>query len=384
MASVLLNGSPTSEFQFHCGLKQGDPLPPYLFILVMESLHLSLFRAIKAGIFKGIKIGSSLNISHLFYADDAVFIGEWSIANLSGITHILHCFSLLFGLLINLKKSHLLGFGIRSEDVNAAALYFGCSTMKTPFKYGGWLDVLAVLLAWDHDTDWLKLRVVYYWITLKYLYGWRFPKSGVVTNDGVHSRNFQWCSNAREENSVDQMGKWRVPSFLFFYDPLLLSSVGRFLRNCSSVAIALTDIVRLVDTSPSESPRGLHFLLYRAFESVGFNNSVDNYYCKRNSAKGTSVLSPQSLPKSITQARNTSFTVSIVPLLDHQFQDVAWTTLHFSGLIRFIGAAQGSAGNKIITEFKLAWVGGSPGNSSGNTWEESGYQATSSDNRNIF
>ncbi|GJX89851.1 reverse transcriptase domain-containing protein [Tanacetum coccineum] len=132
-----LHSGMASEFQFHCGLKQGDPLAPYLFILIMESLHLSLSRAIEAGIFKGIKIGSSLNISHLFYADDAVFIGEWSIANLSGITHILHCFSLLYGLSINLKKSHLLGVGIRSEDVNAATLYFGCSTMKTPFKYLG-------------------------------------------------------------------------------------------------------------------------------------------------------------------------------------------------------------------------------------------------------
>ncbi|GJY53975.1 RNA-directed DNA polymerase, eukaryota [Tanacetum coccineum] len=161
MASVLLNGSPTSEFQFHCGLKQGDPLAPYLFILIMESLHLSLSRAIEAGIFKGIKIGSSLNISHLFYADDAVFIGEWSIANLSGITHILHCFSLLFGLSINLKKSHLLGVGIRSEDVNAAALYFGCSTMKTPFKYLGVMvgGNSSTFQAWDDTIGKLKARL---------------------------------------------------------------------------------------------------------------------------------------------------------------------------------------------------------------------------------
>nr|GFB71652.1 RNA-directed DNA polymerase, eukaryota [Tanacetum cinerariifolium] len=45
MASILVNGSPTSEFQFHCGLNQGDLLAPYIFILVMESLHLSFTRA---------------------------------------------------------------------------------------------------------------------------------------------------------------------------------------------------------------------------------------------------------------------------------------------------------------------------------------------------
>nr|GEZ83625.1 RNA-directed DNA polymerase, eukaryota [Tanacetum cinerariifolium] len=103
----------------------------------MGYLHLSLSRAIEAGIFKGIKIGSALNISYLFYADDVIFIGEWSIANLSGITHILYCFSLLSGLTINLKKSHLLGVRISIESVNAATLNLGCSTMKTHFKYLG-------------------------------------------------------------------------------------------------------------------------------------------------------------------------------------------------------------------------------------------------------
>nr|GEY43549.1 RNA-directed DNA polymerase, eukaryota [Tanacetum cinerariifolium] len=103
MASILVKGSPTSEFQFHCGLKQGDPLAPYLYILVMESLHLSFSRVVDAGIFKGIKIDNSITISHLFYADDTVFVGV----------------------------------GTSNDKIIAAASNLGCSVMKTPFKYLG-------------------------------------------------------------------------------------------------------------------------------------------------------------------------------------------------------------------------------------------------------
>ncbi|GJW10659.1 RNA-directed DNA polymerase, eukaryota [Tanacetum coccineum] len=76
MGSILVNGSPTSEFRFHKGLKQGDPLSPFLFILVMESLHLSFNNILNAGLFKGIRIDDSLTLSYLFYADDAIFIGS--------------------------------------------------------------------------------------------------------------------------------------------------------------------------------------------------------------------------------------------------------------------------------------------------------------------
>nr|GEY30012.1 RNA-directed DNA polymerase, eukaryota [Tanacetum cinerariifolium] len=85
MALVILNGNPSLEFQFHRGLKQGDSLAPYLFILIMESFHLSISRAVDGGIFWGINISEDLNISHLFYVDDAVFIGEWNESNLSGV-----------------------------------------------------------------------------------------------------------------------------------------------------------------------------------------------------------------------------------------------------------------------------------------------------------
>nr|GFC27940.1 RNA-directed DNA polymerase, eukaryota [Tanacetum cinerariifolium] len=75
-ASILVNGSPTTEFHFHRGLKQGHPLAPFLFLLIMESLHLSFSRAVEAGIFTGFRVDHSITLSHLFYADDAVFIGD--------------------------------------------------------------------------------------------------------------------------------------------------------------------------------------------------------------------------------------------------------------------------------------------------------------------
>ncbi|GKB91890.1 RNA-directed DNA polymerase, eukaryota, reverse transcriptase zinc-binding domain protein [Tanacetum coccineum] len=65
MGSVLVNGSPTSEFHFQKCLNQGDPLSLFLFILIMESLHLSFSRVLEAGLFKGITVNNSLTISHL-------------------------------------------------------------------------------------------------------------------------------------------------------------------------------------------------------------------------------------------------------------------------------------------------------------------------------
>ncbi|KAK1415652.1 hypothetical protein QVD17_31437 [Tagetes erecta] len=55
-ASILVNGSPSSEFGASRGLRQGDPLSPFLFTLVMEALSVSVRAACSSGIFKGIQM----------------------------------------------------------------------------------------------------------------------------------------------------------------------------------------------------------------------------------------------------------------------------------------------------------------------------------------
>nr|GEW33336.1 RNA-directed DNA polymerase, eukaryota [Tanacetum cinerariifolium] len=77
------------------------------------------------------------------------------------IMHTLHCFSLLSGLSINLKKSQLLGVGIPDSQVLEAATLIGCSVLYTPFKYLGIMvgENMSSIRAWDETVNKLKLRL---------------------------------------------------------------------------------------------------------------------------------------------------------------------------------------------------------------------------------
>ncbi|GKB94299.1 RNA-directed DNA polymerase, eukaryota, reverse transcriptase zinc-binding domain protein [Tanacetum coccineum] len=149
------------EFQFYKGLKQGDPLSPFLFILIMESLHLSFQRVVDNGMFNGIKLSSSLSISHLFYADDAVFMGQWCDGNISTLIHVLECFYRASGLRINMSKSKILGVNVDSDKVKGAASKLGCLILKTPFTYLGSKvgGSMSRVHAWNEVIDRVKNRL---------------------------------------------------------------------------------------------------------------------------------------------------------------------------------------------------------------------------------
>ncbi|GKA74736.1 putative RNA-directed DNA polymerase, eukaryota, reverse transcriptase zinc-binding domain protein [Tanacetum coccineum] len=137
-SSVLVNGSPTSEFELFKGLRQGDPLSPFLFILVMEALHATIRKTMDLGLFKGVSVGhANLIVSHLMYADDVIFLGEWSESNVRNLLCMLRCFYLVSGLKINVHKSNIIGVSVSNEIVNSMAKIIGCGVANFPLKYLG-------------------------------------------------------------------------------------------------------------------------------------------------------------------------------------------------------------------------------------------------------
>ncbi|GJZ53830.1 RNA-directed DNA polymerase, eukaryota, reverse transcriptase zinc-binding domain protein [Tanacetum coccineum] len=88
--SVLIDGSPSNEFKMEMGLHQGDPLSPFLFLLVSEALQVSIIEACSKGFYKGVFLAEDgSNVSLLQYADDALFFGKWSRSNARNLILIL-------------------------------------------------------------------------------------------------------------------------------------------------------------------------------------------------------------------------------------------------------------------------------------------------------
>lgn len=74
--SILVNGSPTPEFSMERGLRQGDPLSPFLFLIAAEALNVMMQEAIQKRLYTPLTVGNSgIVVSLLQFADDALFFG---------------------------------------------------------------------------------------------------------------------------------------------------------------------------------------------------------------------------------------------------------------------------------------------------------------------
>lgn len=142
--SVLINGNPIREFTMRKGLRQRDPLFPFLFLLLSEALHLLINKAADFHMIKGFSsISPELSISHLRFADDTILFLD-DIEAAKNMINVLWCFEVCSGLSINFSKSLLLAlvlmtdwwgksFGVDDRLVRSLADYY-----RVRFKLPQW------------------------------------------------------------------------------------------------------------------------------------------------------------------------------------------------------------------------------------------------------
>ncbi|GKA58048.1 RNA-directed DNA polymerase, eukaryota, reverse transcriptase zinc-binding domain protein [Tanacetum coccineum] len=92
-SSILVNGCPSPAFLIKRGLRQGNPLSPFLFIIIMEGLHLALKDAVLSGLLRGTKV-----------------------------------FYLASGFKINIAKSNVYGIRVSLDDIFYMARATGCAS----------------------------------------------------------------------------------------------------------------------------------------------------------------------------------------------------------------------------------------------------------------
>lgn len=104
--AILWNGQKLSSFTPSRGLRQGDPLSPYLFVLTMEVLGHSIQRQVIDRSWRPIKLSKEgPPISHIFFADDLLLFGETSYSQARVIEHVLTEFCAFSGQRVNRNKS---------------------------------------------------------------------------------------------------------------------------------------------------------------------------------------------------------------------------------------------------------------------------------------
>ena len=106
--SVFINGEPKGWITQSRGLRQGDPLSPYLFLLCAEGLTTLLNKAVENQVVNGImSCQNGVCISHLLFANDSLLFCKYTIGECQQLLSILGQYEAASGQAINCQKTSL-------------------------------------------------------------------------------------------------------------------------------------------------------------------------------------------------------------------------------------------------------------------------------------
>ncbi|XP_020249670.1 uncharacterized protein LOC109827119 [Asparagus officinalis] len=150
--SVLLNGCSSGFFQSNRGIRQGDPLSPYIFVLVMEFWSIGMEIATISRNIQNFHKQQDLQISHILFADDMLVFCRANKKSFEGINNLLSSMELNTGLKINRSKSKIF-FSKGCNNKGELSSIVGISKGKLPMKYLG----LPLTVNYPKSKDFLPL-----------------------------------------------------------------------------------------------------------------------------------------------------------------------------------------------------------------------------------
>ena len=106
--SILMEGQPFGYFKPNKGLRQSDPLSPYLFLIYAEELSFLLHKVEQNGKIQGVRISNRCPlINHLLFANNSLPLCKASTVHCANVLEVLENYERLNGQMVNLNKSAL-------------------------------------------------------------------------------------------------------------------------------------------------------------------------------------------------------------------------------------------------------------------------------------
>ena len=162
--SILVNGELKGDISPSRGIRQGDPLSPYLFLLCSEGLNRLIQQATRDNVIRGFSLcKNGPKITNLFFADDTLLFCRTRMEDLVAIQHILALYGGASSPQINRRKTTLFFSKVVSEEKKREILSFlGVPEIKEYEKYLGLQAVVGknkiVSLNYIKERVWTKLQ----------------------------------------------------------------------------------------------------------------------------------------------------------------------------------------------------------------------------------
>eukprot|EP00253_Pinus_taeda_P027341 PITA_27341 len=166
--SVLLNGEATTFFTSKRVLRQGCPLSPLLFLLIMEGQSKVIFAARDRKLLTGIKLADNFYLTHLLFVDDILIFLNGSIGDTTTLQNSMLLFQQATGMRINEQKSTITTIGCSIHETAYASQrfpfnslpladgikYLGFRLKPNGYRIADWLWLIAKvekrLQVWYH------------------------------------------------------------------------------------------------------------------------------------------------------------------------------------------------------------------------------------------